>query len=133
MAIPGTPVGLESCHSHADVMAMHSSFDTDQKRIDVKPLAAPTARSILSADPATLLGWALLGGFGMYALWIYAVERRTITLVFGAVLVALLTGFVQAHRHPGSTFSRVWVTVFSLLNVVGAAVAKVAHFLGVGG
>ncbi|HVF03692.1 MAG TPA: hypothetical protein VNA20_02520 [Frankiaceae bacterium] len=77
------------------------------------PLAAPRARPVREADPATLIGWVLLGVAGGWCLTEYVQSSRTLPLVFGLVLLGLLAGFVRSHRYPATGFARVWVAFFS--------------------
>ena len=61
--------------------------------------------------------------------WYYVVYRHVLNLVLCAVPLTVLAGFVAAHRHPDTRFSRAWVAVFSGLVAVGALVANFADLL----
>ena len=91
------------------------------------PLAAPRARTVRGAEPAKLVGWALLLAVGLWSLSLAAgAEHPGFNLGLGFFLLTLLAGFVQSHRYPESLFARVWVGAFTALIVAGAVVAKFA-------
>ena len=91
------------------------------------PLASPRARSVRDAEPAKLIGWALLLAVGLWSLSLaVGAEHPGFNLVLGLILLTLLAGFVQSHRYPESVFARVWVGAFTALMVAGAVVAKLA-------
>lgn len=91
------------------------------------PLAAPRARPVREAEPAKLVGWALLLAAGLWVLSLVpGAEHPGLALGIALVPLALVAGFVQAHRYPESLFARVWVGAFTALVVVGGVVAKLA-------
>lgn len=78
-----------------------------------------------SAEPAKIIGWLLLTGWGVFSLVMYVQRPNAFSLVMGLACLGLVAGFVQSHRHEGSRFSRVWVGFFTGAIVLAAAVLKV--------
>ena len=89
------------------------------------PLAQPRTRSVSSAEPAKVIGWLLLAGWGVFSLVVYVQQPNSFSLVTGLVCLGLVAGFVQAHRHEGTTFSRLWVGFFTGAIVLAGVLVKV--------
>lgn len=87
------------------------------------PLAGARTRTLRQAEPAKVIGWLLLAGWGGFSLVAYLGNGQPVSLVFGLLCLGLLAGFVQAHRHEGTTFSRAWFGFFTgTIAVLGLAV-----------
>lgn len=81
---------------------------------------------IRSAEPAKIIGWLLLAGWGTFALVETVKDPDAIPLTMAVVCFVLLAGFVQSHRHPGTRFARWWVAFFTGFIVLAAVAVKVA-------
>src|SRR5687768_10219370 len=95
-----------------------------QQPYDV-PLAQPRTRPLSAAEPAKIIGWLILAGWGGFGLVTFVQRPHALSFGFSLVCLGLLAGFVQAHRYEGTTFSRVWFGFFTAAIVVLGLVAKV--------
>lgn len=89
------------------------------------PLAQPRTRPLSAAEPAKILGWLILAGWGGYGVVAFARRPHPLSFGFSVVCLGLLAGFVQAHRYEGMAFSRVWFGLFTGAMLVLGVVAKV--------
>jgi hypothetical protein len=91
-----------------------------------EPLAAPAGRRVARAEPAKIIGWLLLGAVGTYGLVEFAVGNGVFGLYIALACYGVVAGFVQAHRHPGTLFAKVWIGAFGTLAVIAYLIAKFA-------
>lgn len=94
------------------------------------PVAAPRAVPLSAAEPAKIIGWLLLAGWGMLCVVMFAPHPSLGGFAFAAIPWVLLAGFVQSHRYPRSAFSKVWLGFFTLFILAGALFTHVVALFG---
>ncbi|HWL36146.1 MAG TPA: hypothetical protein VNQ77_08115 [Frankiaceae bacterium] len=89
------------------------------------PLAQPRTRPLSAAEPAKIVGWLILAGWGGFSLWAFLRRPHVLSFTVTVLCLGVLAGFVQAHRYEGTTFSRVWFGFFTAAIAVLGVLAKV--------
>lgn len=130
MGSPGSGVSRTARRNAADTDEVTSATSPPpyDAPYDV-PLAAPRTVPLRKAEPAKIIGWLILAGWGTLGVVFLVEDPEWGRVVFPGLAFGLMLGFMQSHRHPGTRFARWWIAFFTGFIVVAGVAVKVADLV----